>query len=379
MLNLCLQGIVVIASCLETNSASTSKLDGGAEETLQESSSHPFYSTAYTGHNQPSYTYAAINPDPFATPDSSARADDNRQASFSSKTSNGPAQQEPAGQAFFHPTSFEFGQTINHAVTAGAPVSSASNLEQNRRVYGVLPRSDHGGYRAEATVQTGQGDGIRYGASSEEKHDPIQASATDGYNGRFPGGGYDFPQATNRYYGYGGGGSPKGYNTQRAYAYEKVYPEKKYSTSHAVAYEKHYNDDDHSPGGSYRSSSGGYGPSRGGYGRSGGGYGTSGGGYRPSGGGYGSASEGYGYPRSGYESQYDSNPAATSKDSAGGRPQMRSYVYKNPYDKSTMRVVEMHSGSPGASSSLSKIFANPGSMEGFVANLMRNAKDAFPF
>ncbi|KAM7290122.1 hypothetical protein ISCGN_026788 [Ixodes scapularis] len=365
-------GIVVVASCidLETNSASTSKSDGATEETLQESGSHSFYSNANTDHNQPSYTYAAINLNPFATPDSSARADDNQQASSRSKTPNEPAQQEPAGQAFFHPTSFEFGQTINHAVTAGAPVSSASNLEQNRQVYGVLSRPDHGGYRAEATVQRGQGDSIRYGASSEEKHDPIQASATDGYDGRFPGGGYDFPQATNRYYGYGGGGSPKGYNTQRAYAYEKVYPEKRYSTSHAVAYEKHYNDDDHSPGGSYRSSS--YGPSRGGYGRSGGGY-------RPSGGGYGSASEGYGYPRSGYESQYDSNPAATSKDSAGGRPQMRSYVYKNPYDKSTMRVVEMRSGSPGASSSLSKIFANPGSMEGFVANLMRNAKDAFPF
>ncbi|EEC14766.1 hypothetical protein IscW_ISCW010624 [Ixodes scapularis] len=328
-------GIVVVASCidLETNSASTSKSDGATEETLQESGSHSFYSNANTDHNQPSYTYAAINLNPFATPDSSARADDNQQASSRSKTPNEPAQQEPAGQAFFHPTSFEFGQTINHAVTAGAPVSSASNLEQNRQVYGVLSRPDHGGYRAEATVQRGQGDSIRY-------------------------------------YGYGGGGSPKGYNTQRAYAYEKVYPEKRYSTSHAVAYEKHYNDDDHSPGGSYRSSS--YGPSRGGYGRSGGGY-------RPSGGGYGSASEGYGYPRSGYESQYDSNPAATSKDSAGGRPQMRSYVYKNPYDKSTMRVVEMRSGSPGASSSLSKIIANPGSMEGFVANLMRNAKDAFPF
>lgn len=66
-------------------------------------------------------------------------------------------------------------------------------------MYGVLSRPDHGGYRAEATVQRGQGDSIRYGASSEEKHDPVQASATDGYDGRFPGGGYDFPQATNRF------------------------------------------------------------------------------------------------------------------------------------------------------------------------------------
>ncbi|CAN8006990.1 unnamed protein product, partial [Ixodes hexagonus] len=353
---------------------------GAAEETLKESVNHPFFSTeAYTNSNHPPRTYAAVNPDPFATRDSSVRADDNRPASSRSETSGGPVQHIPVGHAFVYPASFEFGQTINHAVATGPPVSSTSNPQQNRQVYGVPPSSEHGGYRAEASVQRNRGDDVQYGAASEEEQDPIHALATNGYDGRFPGGGYGFPQATNRYYGYGGGGSPKGYNTQRAYAYEKVYPEQKYSTNHAVAYEKHYNDDDHSPKGSYRSSSGGYGPSSGGYGSSGGGYGSPGGGYGSPGGGYGSASEGYGYPRRGYESRYDSNPAATSQGRGGGRPQMRSYVYKNPYDKSTTRVVEMHSGNPGASSSLSKTFSKPGSLEGFVAKLMQNSKEGFPF
>lgn len=161
----------------------------------------------------------------------------------------------------------------------------------------------------------------------------------------------------SRHYNYG---SPKGYNTQRAYAYEKVYPEQRYSTNHAVSYDRSYNDDDNYPRRGHGSSSSGY--------RYPGGSGD-----------YSSGGSGYGPSRGGYESRYDSRPAATSGGRDDGKPRMRSYVYKDPYDKSTMRVVEMSSGYPGSSSTLSKTFSKLGGMENFVASLMKNAREAYPY
>lgn len=145
-----------------------------------------------------------------------------------------------------------------------------------------------------------------------------------------------------------------------------------------MSYDRSYNDDDRYP-------KRGHGSSSSGYRYPGGGYGSGNGDYGSGGGGYGSGSGGYGPPRGGYESRYDSRPAATSGGGDDGRPHVRSYVYKNPHDKSTMRVVEMHSGGsgyPGSSSSLSKTFYKPQgmqSMESFVASLMKNAKKGYPY
>ncbi|KAH7970038.1 hypothetical protein HPB52_023927 [Rhipicephalus sanguineus] len=214
------------------------------------------------------------------------------------------------------------------------------------------------------------------GAFLKPNGERYHASATDHYGGlggSGGSGGYGFPDAM-RYYHYGSG--PKAYNTEHAYAYEKVYPERTYSTNHATSYEKHYDDNDNKggpwAGGGYESRFSSSYPIRGGGG--GGGYG-----YRH-GDGYGKGS-GSGYGAKGYESRYDSRPAAASstrsrrRGGARAGPKIKRYVYKNPYDKSTTRVVEMHSsrGRPSwAASNENRQIWKPDDMEQFVLGLMRN-------
>ncbi|KAH7932393.1 hypothetical protein HPB51_029315 [Rhipicephalus microplus] len=139
------------------------------------------------------------------------------------------------------------------------------------------------------------------------------------------------------YYHYGSG--PKAYNTEHAYAYEK------YQLS-----------------------------IRGGH--AGGGYGYRHGESYGKGNGRGYAG---GYGPKGYESRYDSRPAAASSTgSRGGAragPKIKRYVYRNPYDKSTTRVVEMHSsrGQPDwAASNENWQVWRADDMERFVLGLMRN-------
>ncbi|KAL3185380.1 hypothetical protein MRX96_005541 [Rhipicephalus microplus] len=219
-----------------------------------------------------------------------------------------------------------------------------------------------------------QNGGSFSGTSGEQYH----ASATDHYGGLGgPGGsgGYGFPDAM-RYYHYGSG--PKAYNTEHAYAYEKVYPERSYSTNHATSYEKHYDDNDKKggpwDGGGYESRFSTSYPIRGGH--AGGGYGYRHGESYGKGTGRGYSS---GYGPKGYESRYDSRPAAASSTgSRGGAragPKIKRYVYRNPYDKSTTRVVEMHSsrGQPDwAASNENWQVWRADDMERFVLGLMRN-------
>ncbi|XP_037567765.1 pro-resilin-like [Dermacentor silvarum] len=222
--------------------------------------------------------------------------------------------------------------------------------------------------------------------SANPSGERYHASATDHYGGlgNFGGSGdLGFPDAM-RYYHYGSGEGPKAYNTQHAYAYEKVYPERTYSTNHATSYEKHYDDDNNKGrpwGGGYESRYSSSYPIRGG---GGGGYGFRHGDSYGSGkgsGGYGSGyTIGYRPKGGGYGSRYDSRPAAASSSGSrrgGGRagPKIKRYVYKNPYDQSTTRVVQMHSGSgppSWAASSENRQLWKPDGREHFVLGLMRD-------
>lgn len=224
------------------------------------------------------------------------------------------------------------------------------------------------------------------GATSNPSGGRYHALATDNYGGLGGGsggsGGFGFPDAM-RYYHYGSG--PQAYNTEHAYAYEKVYPERSYSSNHATSYEKHYDDNDNKGapwGGGYESRYSSSYPIRGGGGGYGYRHGDSYGSGKGSGGGYGSGyTGGYGPKGGGYKSRYDSRSAASSSPGSqrggGGRtgPKIKRYVYKNPYDKSTTRVVEMHSssGQPSwAASSENRQTWKPDDMEHFVLGLMRN-------
>ncbi|KAK8784820.1 hypothetical protein V5799_008820 [Amblyomma americanum] len=260
---------------------------------------------------------------------------------------------------------FEFAQAVTHE----APLSATGSAEVLKAA-----SSSQKMYRTEKAVPSDRS-GERY-----------YASATDHYSGGGGGNGgpgFGFPDSM-RHFQYGSG--PKGYNTQRAYAYEKVYPERTYSTNHATSYERHYNDDDNQgrPRGhgyetryssSYPVKPSGYGYRHSdSYGSDKGGRGGGGGGsYGPS---------HYGPKGSGYESRrYDYRPTASATSSGrrggggGAGPKIRRYVYKNPHDQSTTRVVEMQSGSgspPWAESSVSQHIWKPGGMEDFVAGLIRN-------
>ncbi|KAL1438261.1 hypothetical protein MTO96_048337 [Rhipicephalus appendiculatus] len=128
--------------------------------------------------------------------------------------------------------------------------------------------------------------------------------------------------ATDHYGGLGGSGGSGGYgfpDAMRYYHYGSG--PKAYNTEHAYAYEKVY------PERSYSTN-----------------HATS------------------------YEKRYDDNDNKA-------RPKIKRYVYKNPYDKSTTRVVEMHSsrGHPSwAASNENRQIWKPDDMEQFVLGLMRN-------
>ncbi|XP_077558209.1 uncharacterized protein LOC144173828 [Haemaphysalis longicornis] len=259
----------------------------------------------------------------------------------------------------FPSSSFEFTQAVGRDEVSAVP--GAGNFEE----------SLHTDASSQKLYRTHEGESTSLLHQSGE---PYHASATGQYGGPSYGSHFGFPEAMRYYHRYHEP-SPKAYNTQRAYAYEKVYPEQRYSTNHAISYEKHYNDDDN---GSGRPKGGGY-ESR--YSSS---YPGTKGGYRS---GYGDSSDhsdkgGSGYAHGpgysgGRASRYDSRSAATSSERRdGAEPKIRRYVYKNPYDRSTTRVVEMHSGSgrppPWAESSVSELVWKPGGMETFVAGPMRD-------
>ncbi|XP_054929774.1 uncharacterized protein [Dermacentor andersoni] len=264
------------------------------------------------------------------------------------------------------PSGFEFAEAVTHdAVKARA--ASAEGRRDAGASSQTLYRTHEGGLPSPNPI------GERY-----------HASATDLYSGQdnFGGsGGFGFPDAMSYYHD---GSGPKAYNTQHAYAYEKVYPERTYSTNHATSYEKHYDNDNNKGrpwGGGYESRYSSSYPIRGG---DGGGYGFRHGDSYGSGkgsGGYGSGyAIGYGPKGGGHGSRYDSRPAAASPSRSrggggGAGPKIKRYVYKNPHDRSTTRVVQMHSGSrhpSWAASSEKRQMWKPGGMEQFVLGLMRD-------
>ncbi|XP_064481637.1 RNA-binding motif protein, X chromosome-like [Ornithodoros turicata] len=267
------------------------------------------------------------------------------------------------GVSFVQPTGFEFDQKVTHFGQEGLKTQAA----HGQRVYAAP--AEHGGYVEQ------QRDG--YGGS-ERQHDRYapgdhyHGGESDGYapssSNRYetmievPEWELLLPEASGTHYSYGSEEAPKSYNTERSFAYEKIYPERSYSHNHAVSYNKDYGD--HKPSGYGSASS--YGPSSSSHGDS-----SS---YGPS------YDEHYGPSSSAQEPSYGPSysggrPYDGQSSESQGEPRVRSYVYRDPYDKSTTKVVEMRRGSPEPSAGTKG--GETSNMGRHVQDIMRQARGSY--